>query len=249
MAQQMTSARSARFVNTNFSELQDANHSPIYGYKNEITMTLEEAVEKIDPFVNDSVKYVDEAKRKCNRNTNILTRDESAAIYLYTMPTFFFSCLNNILRAGNRYALKPWFAFLKLLISALEKLPSTVATVWRGVAGDVDTCYVEDDVKVWWSVNSSSTALNVVQLYLGERGTLFAIEAIHGKNISEYSAFPDEQEVIIMPGTCLRMGRGPLNFIDRLFIVHLKEDSTTEENIQGLVHVKDLIKSNMSPCL
>jgi hypothetical protein len=208
-------------------------------------MTLEEAVEKIAPFVNDSAKYVDDAKQKCNRNMNILTWDESAAIYLYTMSTPFFSCLNDTLRAENRYALKPWFAFLKLFIGALGKLPSSASTVWRAVSGDVDTFSVEDDAKVWWSVNSSSTDLNVVQLYLGERGTLFAIEAIHGKNISEYSAFPDEQEVILMPGTCLRMGSGPLNFIDRLFIVHLKEDSTTEENTQGLVHVKNLIKSNM----
>jgi hypothetical protein len=242
MAQQMTSTRSNRYVNENVSELQEANRSPIYGYKNQIIMTLEEAVETIIPFVNDIVKHVNDAKQKCNRDSSLLTWDESAAIYLYTMSSSFFSCLNNTLRAENRYALKPWFAFLKLFMSALDKLPSSAGTVWRAVSGDADTFSVQDEVKVWWSVNSSSTALNVVQCYLGERGTLFAIEATRGKKISEYSAFPEEQEVIIMPGTCLRVESEPFNFIDLLLIVHLKEEL---QNPEWLVHVENLTKTNM----
>ncbi len=53
---------------------------------------------------------------------------------------------------------------------------------------------------------------------------------MYGKDISAFSAIPDEQEVILMPGTCVRARCQSLSFIDRLFVVHLKE-----ENPQRLV--------------
>jgi hypothetical protein len=58
---------------------------------------------------------------------------------------------------------------------------------------------------------------------LDENGTLFAIETIHGRDISTFSAVPDEQEVIIMPGTRVRVKSQSLNISDRLFIFHLEE--------------------------
>jgi hypothetical protein len=119
----------ARFVSNTFSELDDANHNPIFGYEDSPLLTLEKAVEPIIPFVLYLTDYVATAKTKHNRDLN-LTQDESAAIYLYTMPTSFCLRLNETLRAKNRNALKPWFNFLKLFITALEKLPSTSETVW-----------------------------------------------------------------------------------------------------------------------
>ena len=235
MAQKMTFVRSDRYVNKTVSELQQANRSPIHGYENQDVMALEKAVEKIIPFIDGIAKYVDDAIQKCNRNSNILTWDESVAIYLYTMSTPFFSYLNESLRAENRYALKPWFAFLKLFMTALEKLPSSSTTVWRAVSGDVSTFSVEYHVKIWCSVNSSSTALNVVQVYSSDMGTLFAIDAIPGKTISEYSVFPEAEEVILMPGTGVRLKSKPLNFMDSLLVVHSVDEPTTEQNTQWLV--------------
>ncbi len=148
------------------------------------------------------------------------------------MQTPFFSSLNNTLRAKNRHALKPWLAFLKLFITALEKLPSTKDIVWRGVNDDVSSMFVDNAVQTWWSVNSCSMALNVVEFYLGEKGTVLAIEAIHAKDICAFSAMPDEKEFVLMPGTCVRVKSPSLNFIDRFFLVHLKE-----ENEQRLVYL------------
>jgi hypothetical protein len=65
--------------------------------------------------------------------------------------------------------------------------------------------------------------INSVQPFLGESGTLFAIETIHGRDISMFSAVPDEQEVIILPGTRVHARNQSLCFIDRLFIIHLEE--------------------------
>jgi hypothetical protein len=223
-----------RFVNKALSELQEANRSPIYGYQDLPILTLEETIESIIPLVPGVVDCVSNAKKRYNRHSALLTRDESAAIYLYSMPASFFSRLNETLRVENRHALKPWFAFLKLFITALEKLPSVTGTIWRGVAGDIRSTFVDDEAQTWWSVNSCSLALNVVQLYLGETGTVFAIDATHAKDISTFSAFPDEQEIVLMPGTCVRAKCQSLNFIDRFFLVHLKEETS-----QRLVWSKD----------
>jgi hypothetical protein len=224
-----------RFVNNTLSELQEANRNPIFGYEDSPVLTLEEAVEKIIPSVSRVMDYVTTAKKKYNRHSALLTRDESAAVYLYSMPTSFFSRLNDTLRAENRHALKPWFAFLKLFMTALEKLPSTKKVVWRGVSSDVRSVFANNDTNIWWSVNSCSIDLKIVQKFVGEKGTLFAIEAMHGKDISEFAAIPEEQELILMPGTHVRARSEPLNFIDRLFVVHLEEVT-----LQRLVHVKHI---------
>jgi hypothetical protein len=222
-----------RFVNSALSELQEANRSPIYGYQHLPILTLEEATEKLIPLVPGVVDYVSKAKNKCNRSSALLTRDESAAIFLYSMPIPFFSRLNEALRAENRHALKPWFAFLKLFINALEKLPSTRRTVWRSVSSDVGSIFADGDVHIWWGVNSCSMDLKVVERFLGETGTVFAIDAIHGKDISAFSTFPDEQEIVLMPGTHVSAKCPSLNFENRFFLIHLQE-----ENDQRLVRRK-----------
>ena len=222
MAEEMTSMRSDRYVDRSVLEFQLANRSPIAGYEDEETVSLEEAVKKIIPFVGDVSKYVQDAKQKCNQNSALITWDESAAIYLYTMSIPLFSRLNETLRTENRHALKPWFAFLKLFLSALDKLPSSTVTVWRAVAGDIGSSIIINKENTWWSINSSSTALNVVEWFLGDYGTLFTINAIYGKKIHEYSAFPDEKEVILMPGTHLLTTSEPLFFKNSLRIIHLQ---------------------------
>ena len=212
-----------RFTSSSLSEQAVANNSPIYGYQHLPVPTLEEAVEKIPNLVPYMTRYVDDAKKKCNRSSNLLTIDESAAIYLYTMSGPLFNCLNTTLRSENRHALKPWFYFLKLFLDALEKLSSTSDTVWRGVNYDDTLTFVDNSEYIWWGVNSCSMNARAVQLFLGETGTLFAIHTIHGKNISEFSAFPEEQEVILMPGTQVRAKSESLNFLDSFFLIHLEQ--------------------------
>jgi hypothetical protein len=216
-----------RFVNSTLLELEEANRSPIYGYQHLRLMTLEEATETLIRLVPGIEHCVSEAKKECNRNTTLLTWDESAAIYLYSMPKGFFSLLNEALRAEDRHALQPWFAFLKLFITALLRLPSNKKTVWRGVSGDVGTVFDDGDVHIWWSVNSCSPDISVVEQYLDNSSTLFAIDASHGKDISEYSTFPTEKEIVLMPGTRLRAKAHSLNpEKSRFFIVHLEEETS-----------------------
>lgn len=212
-----------RFINGNLTELQDANRNPIYGYQDKPVMCLEEALKPVISIVLELKKYVPLAKQHCKQNSSILTLDESASIYLYTMPVAFYSSLNEYLRRKRREDLKPWFCYLKLFISALEKLPIYENTIWRGVTGEINSSYSENDVKEWWSVNSCSKALNVLEPYIGDTGTLFAINALNGRDISEYSAVEDEQEVILMPGSVLCVNSKPLVHRNKLTIVHLQQ--------------------------
>ena len=214
----------SRFVDKNISELQDANHSPIFGYEELPLLTLEESVQELVPLVPHVMNYVTTANKKFNRHSSLLTRDESVAIYVYTIPDIsFFRSLNEALRNEDRNALKPWFSFLKLFITALEKLPSVKTTVWRGINFDDTLTFVDDEIHIWWSFNSCSVDVSVVKPFLGDCGTLFAIEVINGKNIAEFSAIPDEQEVVLMPGTRIKRKNEPLSIDDRIFILHLEE--------------------------
>jgi hypothetical protein len=219
----MTQQEQNRFINSDLPKLQEANHNSIFDYENLPLLTLEKAVEKIVPLVSQVMGYVTTAKEKYNRRSTLLTSDESAAIYLYTMPTEFFSNLNIVLRDANRQVLKPWLHFLKLLITALKKLPPTKTTVWRAVYKDVVFTLDEDVMYTWWDITSCSKNINTVQPFLGDSGTLFAIETIHGRDISTFSAVPDEEEVIIMPGTRVRAKAQSLNIPVHLFIFHLEE--------------------------
>lgn len=213
---------SGRFVDNALSELQDANRSPIFGFQHLPLMALEQTMTKIIPLVPEVATYVPLAKQHCNRMSN-LTVDESAAIYLYSMPTDFFARLNETLRDKNRDALKPWFAYLRLFLHALEKLPSHEILIWRGVQGDVGSSITENELHTWWGVNSCTTALNVVEIYVGNQGTVFAINATNAKDITEFSTFSQEKEYILLPGSKVRVKSGRLNFKNALYIVQLEE--------------------------
>lgn len=113
--------------------------APISGYQTEELVPLERAVDKIAHLFEEMQANVWIAKENCSSPADGLTQDMSASIHLYTMqfgtePSLYHE-LNKCLRAENRQALKPWFPFLKLFLTALHTLPSQVRNVWRGVCG------------------------------------------------------------------------------------------------------------------
>ncbi|CAF1527375.1 unnamed protein product [Adineta steineri] len=221
----MTFIRGIRFVDSYTSKRLQDDWNPISGYKDRALKSLEEAVKSIVPFVDKVVQYVEEAKQKCKKNTK-LTTNESASIYLYTMITPFYEKFNEALRDENPPAVVPWFDFLKLFTTALSKLPSRPTTVWRGVANISGSDYYENDIFTWWGVSSCSLDANVGAFFIGEKGILFCINTINGKDISDYSSAVDgeawEKEIVLMPGTRLCVKSRTLN--DKgLDVVHLEE--------------------------
>ena len=65
---------------------------------------------------------------------------------MYTME--FANCrsvyqiINEALRTEERGIVRPYFAFLRLLLGGLNKLPAVSATVHRGICGDLSADYV-----------------------------------------------------------------------------------------------------------
>ncbi|CAF5159237.1 unnamed protein product, partial [Rotaria magnacalcarata] len=112
---------------------------PIEGYQKKPIVSLEEAVEPIVEYVPDVKRKVYVAKMKCAElSPGELSIDEAASITLYSMEwqpqnECLYHVLNTTLRDEKREKLKPWFLFLRLILTALAQLPSITRTVYRGV--------------------------------------------------------------------------------------------------------------------
>ncbi|CAF0784524.1 unnamed protein product [Adineta steineri] len=209
-------------------KVEKKERSPIHGYYDLPVLSLEEATEKLIKVIPDIAAYVATAKKDCNKESTLLTVDESAAIYLYTMASPVVWYLNDAFQTEKRRVLKPWLSYLKLFVNAMEKLPSTTKTLWRSLATDNPLIFYEGSVYTWWNITSCSLNVKMTQYYLNRQiATVFAINAINAKDISKFSAYPDEQEVVLIPGTRLGVVGGPLHFRDHFTIVHMQEEENS----------------------
>ena len=110
------------------------------------TSSLQEAIQPICHLVEDLPKRVAISLERCQNPKDGLTRDESAAIYLYTQQwppdkSSFYATLNRALRDENRENIAPFSRYLNLFMSAFKKLPSIEDRVWRGETGDWGSQY------------------------------------------------------------------------------------------------------------
>jgi hypothetical protein len=201
---------------------------PIEGYADRPLVSLEDAVEPLVNIVHDVKKKVAWAKWKCeDPPADKLTKDQSASIILYSMQwepnnKCLYFALNATLRDENRNKLKPWFSYLKLLLTALARLPSNNRPVYRGITRDLRKDYQKGQTIIWWSFSSCTLTMDVLdnEQFLGSEGarTLFTIESSSGKDIRKHSAFQQEDEVLLPAArqfqviACLHQGNG-LNLI------------------------------------
>ncbi|CAF3209051.1 unnamed protein product [Rotaria sp. Silwood2] len=185
---------------------------PISGYEAYPIVTLEEAVEPLKNIVGNVKNNAEWAKWKCEETPeDNLTVDQSAAIILYTMEPSdenqrVYYALNSTLRDEDRKCLKPWFLYLRLLLSALALLPSLHTHVYRGVKGNLKSALKIGEKIIWWGFSSCTSDLNILNndQFLGSTGvrTLFNIDCKTGKDIKNHSAFPHESEVLLPAARC-----------------------------------------------
>ena len=161
----------------------------------------------IEPHIRELSRYIQVAKEFCHYpSEHGLSKDQSAAIYIYSMEwgdTTLHRVLNNALTSENRQGLKIWFPYLKLFDTALDKLLTLKANLWRGVSLDIGRNFTKNQLFRWWSINSCSSSIDVIKNFLGnnQNSTLFLIEAKNGKKISGYTEYENEDEVILRMGT------------------------------------------------
>ena len=249
MAEGTNSQSIGRYLDGN--EEPDKLLTPIEGYEEKPLVSLEESVQQIKDLVLDKqikelvdekhiqnfVKDLDRniwiAKQNFRSSTDNLTQDESAAIHLYTMQwpdsdDNLCTILNKILRSEKRNILKPWFSYLKLILTALFKLPLKRGIIWRGIRGNVSDQYQRN--KIWWGFSSCTETMGEIDQFLGRCGerTMFMIDCINGKAIRHHSKYPAENEILLMPGSYLRVidKHSPA---EHLYIIHLQEETAPYE--------------------
>ncbi|CAF1626609.1 unnamed protein product, partial [Rotaria sp. Silwood1] len=202
---------------------------PVYGYHAEKIVSLEKALQPIEAHINELPRFIKVAKDYCHfPSEHGLSRDQSAAVYIYTMEwgeTTLYRVLNQTLRDENRQALRIWFPYLKLFDTALDLLPTVKEVVWRGVPVDIGKSFTKNQIVTWWSVNSCSSAVNIIKNFLGNENnsTLFLIEAVNGKKISGYTEYASEDEIILRMGSRFLVKSDVLKQLNGSYLVHLME--------------------------
>ena len=155
-----------------------------------------------------------------------MTQDEIAAIHLYTQATPFYGILNSRLRNADRKLLVAFFPYLKLLLKALYKLPTIETIVYRGINKNLTNEYTKSKKVIWWGFSSTSGNVEVLETPTSfdqnEERTMFHIKTKTGIEINEYSAFPQEKEILLLPGTPLEI-EGVLSAGPGLWIIQAKE--------------------------
>ena len=141
-----------------------------------------------------------------------LTRDECAAIVLYTMEDVprersLYYAMNAALREKNRQAARPWRDFVWLLLHALRKLPpSQAGVVFRGMPGKV---LAEETEQQWSGFSSTATKVEVMEEFLQTNGprTVIKLELTTpvGRDVSAFSLYPKECEVLLPPNVCFEV--------------------------------------------
>lgn len=207
--------------------------APIHGYEKKPLVSIEEAIEPLILIVPDVKRMAYIAKERCKKILdNKLSLDEAASLMLYTSEwepheESFYIILNATLRAADRKKLTPWFLFLKLVLTAYDRLPSlNRPVIYRGVNQDLTGKYCKGENVTWWGFSSCTSTMDVLEndQFLGSTGarTFFTIECTSGKDIKEYSFVRNEDEVLLPPArlfqtvACLKQSGG-------LSLVQLKE--------------------------
>ncbi len=151
-----------------------------------------------------------------------LTEMEAQAVSVYTTDArdhgglrehsiFFF--YNAAIRSANPQDVELWSVFSLFFCTALEKLPSVVKTVFRGLdvpLTQLSHQYVADS-SVWLTSMTSTTtdkAKTLLQFGTGaggRPGTLLQINAVDAKDISDFSKYKVENEYVIPPNSCHRV--------------------------------------------
>ncbi|CAF4991307.1 unnamed protein product [Rotaria sp. Silwood1] len=205
--------------------------APIEGYEKAPLVTLEEAVKPLVNIVPKVERNVFVVKQNCQKPEDGLNTDESASIMLYTYESMphedsLYVKLNETLRSEQRKNLIPWFLYLRLILTALARLPSNRRSVFRGVKENLWADYPLDKVFIWWGFSSCTSSVGVLEneQFFGKTGnrTLFQIECTTAKDIKKHSFVTSEDEILLLPArqfqvtSCLDTGSG-------LHIVQLTE--------------------------
>ncbi|MET7459025.1 ADP-ribosyltransferase domain-containing protein [Nonomuraea sp. NPDC005501] len=177
--------------------------TPLMDFREAITPAAE-LLPGLDWHVEQSHRF---GEKQAGEAEAGLSADEVAALYLYTCESAFYRQINATLRNPDRTQVVPYLPYLRLLFSAVSRLPARKEPLWRGVSLDLRAQYPLGRTVTWWGVSSCTSKLSVAQAFLGRRGkrTLFEVLPARAVGIRSFSAFTGEEEFILAPGTQLKV--------------------------------------------
>jgi hypothetical protein len=221
-----------RFIQTHYNYKQPENY---YKYKDHPYLSLETALAPVASDSNQLEHFIKLAKSSCRSvPTYKLTKDESAAIYLYTHDwgnQSLHHILNRALNLEIYSLIRPWFGFLKLFMTALEKLPNNNTVIWRGVNIDIVKILRENDEITWWNFSSCSLSCTFIRQLLDENSVLCSIEAVNAKIVRDFVYDTTQNEVVLLPNTRLRVKSKKIDRPTGKFILCLEEISNDNSKI------------------
>ena len=184
----------------------------IKGYEKEPLVSLDESLAPFDGRIQHLDAQIKQAKTHCRfPSDHHLTHDESAAIYLYSMRGDDNSVHEHLQRAwntGDHSQMKPWFRYLRLLRSGLNKLPNAKGAVWQGTAYDSNlvSTLQSHSLPMYTCMGSCSTSMsdrkNDLNVKSGPRMVLVGYQSIDGKDVTGYTE-GNGKEVMVWPGVKL----------------------------------------------
>mmetsp|Transcript_27856 Transcript_27856/g.76672 ORF Transcript_27856/g.76672 Transcript_27856/m.76672 type:complete len:201 (+) Transcript_27856:891-1493(+) len=146
------------------------------------------------------------AKQKAGGPVKSMSAEKYASILLYTGDSIYRE-LNRCLRIDWKNARKYW-NYLRLYFAAVDCMPKTSVTLWRGIAADLYDEYEPGKIITWWTVSSCTADKGVAENFMNQLGGNATLLTLHTKtacDISSMSFYPHERESLLSPGTKLRV--------------------------------------------
>ncbi|CAF1213056.1 unnamed protein product [Adineta steineri] len=223
----------------------------IKGYKNKPLLPLEEALKPFNGKIPHLDEQIKEAKSKCHYpSEHNLTHDESAAIYLYSMGGNENSVYNRLQKSwasNSRTQMKPWFKYLKLLKTGLNKLSNVEVEAWQGTFYDknLEKTLTSNSLKLYTCMSPCSPSVqqvkNDIHGQANSKKILVGYRSVNGKDVTNYTV-NNQKEIMIWPG--IKLNRSKENEHDEhgSLIFHLtgrKRRNVTMQRMQKLYRLPE----------
>ncbi|CAF1451491.1 unnamed protein product [Adineta ricciae] len=174
-------------------------------------VSLEDSIEPLrawSPMIRKFALYL---KYRCSQlPPDGLTVDESAAIMFYTtgwspLNECLYVGLNEALRSKDREKLKPWYSYLKILLTALARLPPVEKNIYCGLKSNLCEQYTVGETYTWRGITSCSTLMNILTSWnfshVEADRIMFNIKCKSARNITNHSTYKSDDEFVLLPGT------------------------------------------------
>jgi hypothetical protein len=177
---------------------------PLVSFEDSIK-PLYDIVDHIDQFAYLALDF---AKKTSPHLDNGMSIHEIAALNLYTQESTpkrensVYWLLNKCLRDPKREGIQPFLGYIRLLFEAFSKLQpyDTTKQLYRAINSKISTDNQSDQKIRWWAFSSASCSVEMLAGFAGgATPTVFSFRCSRGFDISPYSLYPAEREILIVP--------------------------------------------------